>query len=119
MVTCLPPLWTMASIRCPRSMPMDSMSAPSASLMRSPLRARSEISEWSFEDPFDLAVSVEARECRQPSGDGRAHLPFGVDRAAEDLEMRLAAAPSATCVTHTVPSLSCLPLAAEGLGALP
>ena len=42
-VTCLPPLRTIAIVRCLRSMPIDSISAPSASLIRSPFDASSDI----------------------------------------------------------------------------
>ena len=57
MVTTLPPLPVMVSVRWPRSMPSASMFAPVASNTRSPLRASSEISACSAVVPSPAATS--------------------------------------------------------------
>jgi hypothetical protein len=51
MATTLPPLRVMPSVRCPRSRPRCSMSAPVASDTRSPLRGSREISACSAGGP--------------------------------------------------------------------
>ena len=56
MVTILPPLRRTVRVRCPRSRPRASMSAPRASEIRSPLIASSEIRACSF-------------GCAEPGGD--------------------------------------------------
>ena len=58
MVTILPPLRVMVRVRCPRSRPKCSMSAPAASETRSPFRASREI----------RACSPAARARRPPAG---------------------------------------------------
>jgi hypothetical protein len=57
MVTTLPPLRVMTSVRWPRSMPSASMSAPIASETRSPFRASSEIRACSVGGPGPAATS--------------------------------------------------------------
>ena len=56
-VTTFPPLRVMISVRCPRSRPRCSMSAPVASETRSPFRASSEISACSGGEPSPAATS--------------------------------------------------------------
>ena len=57
MVTTLPPLRVMVSVRWPRSTPRCSMSAPVASDTRRPFRASSEISACSAGGPSPAATS--------------------------------------------------------------
>ena len=57
MVTTLPPLRVMVRVRCPRSRPRCSMSAPVASDTRSPFKASSEISACSAGGPSPAATS--------------------------------------------------------------
>jgi hypothetical protein len=56
MVTTLPPLRVMVRVRCPRSRPRCSMSAPVASETRSPFSASSEISACSTGGPSPAAI---------------------------------------------------------------
>ena len=56
-VTTFPPLRVITSVRCPRSTPKASISAPVASETRSPLRASSEISACSAGGPSPAATS--------------------------------------------------------------
>jgi len=57
MVTTLPPLRVIVIVRCPRSRPRCSMSAPVASETRSPFSASSEISACSHGGPSPAATS--------------------------------------------------------------
>jgi hypothetical protein len=84
MVTVLPPLRTMVSVRCPRSKPSASMFAPIASETRSPLSARSEMSACSAAGPSPAATSRARPRC----GPGRLHLEqLEVPSAAERHEL--------------------------------
>jgi hypothetical protein len=56
-VTTLPPLRVMTRVRCPRSMPSASMSAPVASETRSPFKASMEIRACSAGGPSPAATS--------------------------------------------------------------
>jgi hypothetical protein len=56
-VTTVPPLRVIVSVRCPRSRPRCSMSAPVASETRSPFRASREISACSDAEPGPAATS--------------------------------------------------------------
>jgi len=60
-VTTLPPLRVTTKVRCPRSTPKASMSAPVASDTRSPFNASSEISACSPAVPSPAAAAVEGR----------------------------------------------------------
>ena len=57
MVTIFPPLRVIVSVRCPRSRPRCSMSAPVASETRSPFSASSEISACLADEPSPAATS--------------------------------------------------------------
>ena len=56
-VTTLPPLRVIVSVRCPRSRPRCSMSAPVASETRSPFNASREISACSADAPSPAATN--------------------------------------------------------------
>ena len=64
MVTILPPLRSTVRVRCPRSNPSASMSAPRASEIRSPLIASSEIRACSFGAPSPAATSSDPTSLR-------------------------------------------------------
>jgi hypothetical protein len=63
MVTILPPLRRTVRVRCPRSMPNLSMSAPSASETRSPLIANSEINACSAGVPARRRPAARRPRC--------------------------------------------------------
>ena len=83
MVTILPPLRVMVRVRCPRSRPRCSMSAPVASETRSPFSASSEISAYPGGGPRPAARRArcgrgQPHETRSPLvAAGRAQLGSG------------------------------------------
>ena len=77
MVTTLPPLRVITRVRCPRSMPMASMSAPVASETRSPLRASREISACSAGGPSPAATSSAPSSLRSSAGGVRLVVQAG------------------------------------------